>query len=532
MEVNDLIAIHCRENEEEDNRFPGKRPFPPPPHPSSLDNGATMLRRNLPPSHHPQQYSSMFHGINPHQNVTQAQPQAQPQQPYQSIVDQQYHYHHNQQQQHQQLLHHQQHGYHHQQQSHQPLPPHHRGSLDKAPREAQRLNLKNNNNNTGNIIFTTSTTTTATRRGDGAAEPGVGAENIPQSGTNTEYAAAQQLSQLQNTNQNAMDTQSIVVSNQTIHSNIVGNRITLIDSERGAQRRRRKNPPNCVKCSKPAPVGFRYRVEDSPGDFYCKTCYNVKNKRFKKDTCMFCHITKESLTWFKSKKTKGATLCQKCYTAEMNARAITCSNCHSNKTTNAWVRSKKDKTKYLCQHCYRKEKGRTPSKCGECNCEMLDWRKSKLQKSTHLCRKCFEKEQEVIKKKQCSACDGKLDPVNLRKSKKDKSKYFCNKCYVKELNVMSNKQCGKCGTKDSTRSWNKSRTNPGVDYCTKCYYKERVELKKAKKQEEALAAILAINATGAMQAGTGGVEAGGNREQVENATATSNCGGRNASNMK
>ena len=31
---------------------------------------------------------------------------------------------------------------------------------------------------------------------------------------------------------------------------------------------------------------------------------------------------------------------------------------------------------------------------------------------------------------------------------------------------------------------------------------------KAKKQEEALAAILAINATGAMQAGTGGVEAG------------------------
>tara|TARA_B100000519_G_scaffold197331_1_gene205005 strand:+ start:283 stop:462 length:180 start_codon:yes stop_codon:yes gene_type:complete len=59
-----------------------------------------------------------------------------------------------------------------------------------------------------------------------------------------------------------------------------------------------------------------------------------------------------------------------------------------------------------------------------------------------------------------------------------------------------------------------------------------MELKKAKKQEEALAAILAINATGAMQAGTGGVEAGGNREQVENATATSNCGGRNASNMK
>ena len=235
MEVNDLIVIHCRENEEEDNRFPGKRPFPPPPHPSSMDNGATMLRRNLPPSHHPQQYSSMFHGINPHQNVTQAQPQAQPQQPYQSIVDQQYHYHHNQQQQHQQLLHHQQHGYHHQQQSHQPLPPHHRGSLDEAPREAQRLNLKNNNNNTGNIIFTTSTTTTATRRGDGAAEPGVGAENIPQSGTNTEYAAAQQLSQLQNTNQNAIDTQSIVVSNQTIHSNIVGNRITSIDSERGAR---------------------------------------------------------------------------------------------------------------------------------------------------------------------------------------------------------------------------------------------------------------------------------------------------------
>jgi|TARA_X000000368_G_scaffold415071_1_gene406141 hypothetical protein len=35
-----------------------------------------------------------------------------------------------------------------------------------------------------------------------------------------------------------------------------------------------------------------------------------------------------------------------------------------------------------------------------------------------------------------------------------------------------------------------------------------MELKKAKKQEEALAAILAINATGAMQAGTGGVEAG------------------------
>jgi len=35
-----------------------------------------------------------------------------------------------------------------------------------------------------------------------------------------------------------------------------------------------------------------------------------------------------------------------------------------------------------------------------------------------------------------------------------------------------------------------------------------------------------------MQAGTGGVEAGGNREQVEDATATSNCGGRNASNMK
>ena len=67
--------------------------------------------------------------------------------------------------------------------------------MDEAPREAQRPNLKNNNNNTGNIIFTTSTTTTATRRGDGAAEPGVGAENIPQSGTNTEYAAAQQLSQ-------------------------------------------------------------------------------------------------------------------------------------------------------------------------------------------------------------------------------------------------------------------------------------------------------------------------------------------------
>ena len=352
---------------------------------------------------------------------------------------------------------------------------------------------------------------------------------------NMEYTAAQQLSQLQNIHPNAIDAQSLLalaIQNQEVESNLVRRQMQRLPSGW-------RKSANCVKCSKPAPVGFRYKVKDSPGNFYCKTCYNAQNTKMKRDTCTSCHVTKDSLTWFKSKKTPGgATLCQKCYTSEMNARAITCSNCQSDKTTNAWVRSKTDKRKYLCQQCYRKEKGKkTVSKCGECNCdvEVGGCRKSKLQKMKHLCGACFENEQSLIKQKPCTACDGKLDPDNLRKSKVDKSNYLCNKCYLKELNSMVNKQCGKCGTKESPGSWSKSRTNQGVDYCSQCFSKERAELKKAQKQEEVnKAAAAANNATDAMQVG---VEAGAstpNRsiEQAENSTHPSTRGGRNARNKK
>ena len=133
-----------------------------------------------------------------------------------------------------------------------------------------------------------------------------------------EYTGTQQLSQLQNIHPNAIDAQSLLalaIQNQEVESNLV---------RRQTQRPSwSKKSANCVKCSKPAPVGFRYKVKDSPGNFYCKTCYNAQNTKMKRDTCTSCHVTKDSLTWFKSKKTPGgATLCQKCYTSEMNARAL------------------------------------------------------------------------------------------------------------------------------------------------------------------------------------------------------------------